>query len=75
MDMTYVTDRLLRSDLERQIGDVRRQTGDLQAAHVRQLEALRWELWRLEMARDRIELRHWMFLVWLVVVAIMFVPL
>ena len=75
MDMTYVTDRLLRSDLERQIGDVRRQTGDLQAAHVRQLEALRWELWRLEMARDRIELRNWMFLLWLVVVAIMFVPL
>lgn len=72
--MNVATDGLLRSDLERQIGDLRRQTAGLQAAHGRQLEALRWELWRLEMARGRVELRNWMFLLWVVVMAIMFVP-
>ena len=72
--MNYATDRLLRRDLERQIGELRRQTDDLQAAHGRQLEALRWELWRLEMARGRVEIRNWMFLLWLAAIVILLAP-
>ena len=74
MDLTYATDRLLRSDLERQIGDLRRQTDNLQTAHGRQVEAIRWELRPLEMAKGRVELRNWMFLLWLVTMAILFDP-
>lgn len=72
--MSYTTDRLLRDELECRIGDLRRQTDDRQTAHARQLEALRWELWRLEMARGRVELRNWMFLLWVVTNTILFVP-